>query len=111
MSHDRSSPRPRTEDLLDRFLRYVQIDTQSAEDSTTYPSTAKQLDLLRLLAGELRALGCADVKLDQHGYLTATIPSTLPLDQKAPVVGFLAHVDTTPEITGAGVKPIVWRNY
>lgn len=108
MSQDRS---PRAEDLLDRFLRYVRIDTQSADSSTTYPSTAKQLDLLRLLEGELRALGCADVKLDQHGYLTATISSTLPPGQKAPVVGFLAHVDTTPEITGAGVKPIVWRNY
>ncbi len=111
MSDDRSSQRPRTEDLLDRFLRYVQIDTQSAENSTTYPSTAKQLDLLRLLEDELRALGCADVQLDCHGYLTATIPSTLPPGRTAPVVGFLAHVDTTPEITGAGVRPIVWRNY
>lgn len=101
----------RAEQLLDRFLRYVQVDTQSNPDSTTYPSTAKQLDLLRILETELRAIGCADVVLDEHGYLTATIPSTLPAGKHAPTIGFLAHVDTSPDITGARVKPIVWRNY
>ncbi len=101
----------RAEALLARFLSYVQIDTESDPESTTYPSTAKQLDLLRALEVELRQIGCADVKLDQHCYLTATVPSTLPPGRAAPVVGLLAHVDTSPDITGAGVTPIVWRNY
>src|SRR5579884_1992493 len=111
MSDQSSTDRSRVESLLDRFLRYVQIDTQSDESSTSYPSTAKQFDLLRLLEQELSQIGCRDVKLDENGYLTATIPGTLPAKPSAPVIGFLAHVDTTPEITGSGVKPIVWRNY
>ncbi|HVC35316.1 MAG TPA: peptidase T [Chloroflexota bacterium] len=111
MSRDQSSQRSRAQDLLDRFLRYVRIDTQSDESSTTSPSTAKQLDLLRLLDDELRALGCHEVHLDRFGYVTATIPSTLPRGATAPVIGFLAHVDTSPEITGTGVKAIVWRRY
>src|SRR5262245_57865126 len=95
---------------LDRFLRYVAIDTQSVEDSKTYPSTPKQYDLLRLLADELRAAGVADAALDEYGYLFATIPATS--DKKdVPVIGFIAHVDTSPEMSGAGVKPIVHRNY
>src|SRR5579859_1159105 len=98
----------RAEALLNRFLSYVQIDTQSDPSSSSYPSTDKQLTLLRQLASELRQIGCADVSFDEHGYVTATIPSTLPADAKVPVVGFLAHVDTTPEITGAGVRPLVW---
>lgn len=102
---------PRAEQLLNRFLRYVQVDTQSNPDSTTYPSTAKQFDLLRMLEAELRAIGGSQVSLDEHGYLTATIPSTLPAGKSAPTVGFLAHVDTSPDITGAGVKPMVWRHY
>lgn len=101
----------RQRQLLDRFLRYVQIDTESDPTSTTYPSTAKQYDLLRLLEAELRAIGCQDVNLDEHGYLTATVPSTLPAGRTVPTIGFLAHVDTSPDITGAGVKPIVWRGY
>jgi tripeptide aminopeptidase len=96
--------------VRDRFLRYVVIDTQSVEDSKTYPSTAKQFELLRLLERELRAIGAADVELDTHGYLFATIPATSPKTD-VPVVGFIAHVDTSPEINGAGVRPIVHRNY
>ncbi len=111
MTPDTAPALPRTEVLLDRFLRYVRIDTASDPTSSTYPSTAKQLDLLRLLEAELRALGCADVSLDAHGYLTATIPSTLPAGRTAPVVGLLAHVDTSPDVSGAGVSPIVWRSY
>lgn len=111
MSRDLSSPSARMNDLLDRFLRYVRIDTQSAEGSSSYPSTAKQYDLLRPLEAELRSLGCHDVRLDAHGYLTATVPSTLPAGSTASTIGFLAHVDTSPEITGTGVKPIVWRGY
>ena len=111
MSHDQPSPGSRMNTLLARFLRYVRIDTQSDESSTTYPSTAKQYDLLRLLEGELRALGCQDVRLDDYGYVTATVPSTLPAGSTASTIGFLAHVDTSPEITGTGVKPIIWRGY
>src|SRR5438552_7137650 len=104
-------PRTRVKALLERFLRYVRIDTESDPNSTTYPSTFKQFDLLRLIENELRVVGCADVKLDANGYLTATVPSTLAAGATAPVVGLLGHVDTSPDITGAEVKPIVWRNY
>jgi len=96
--------------VLDRFLRYVRYDTQSDERSTTYPSTGKQLVLLRDLAAELRALGLADADVDAHGYVTATIPATTGLEH-VPTIGFIAHVDTSPEMTGVGVEPIVHRNY
>ena len=95
---------------VERFLRYVKLDTQSTETSETYPSTAKQLDLLRHLVEELRALGLADAEMDEHGYVMATIPATTA-KSGVPVVGFIAHVDTSPEMSGAGVKPIVHRNY
>ena len=100
----------RASSVLDRFLRYVRIDTQSAEDSPTYPSTPGQWDLLRLLADELKAVGLADVTLDAHGYVFATIPAT-SAKHSVPTIGFIAHVDTSPEMDGAGVKPIVHRNY
>src|SRR4051794_965185 len=96
--------------VLDRFLRYVQYDTQSDERSTTYPSTDKQLVLLRDLTVELRAMGVADASMDAHGYVTATIPATID-KPGIPVIGFIAHVDTSPEMSGAGVKPIVHRDY
>ena len=95
---------------VERFLRYVAFDTQSDENSTTYPSTEKQLVLLRHLVEELQALGLDDVAMDEHGYVTATVPSTTR-KQKVPVIGFIAHVDTSPEISGTGVKPIVHENY
>jgi tripeptide aminopeptidase len=91
------------EDAAERFLRYVRIDTQSDEDSETYPSTAKQLDLLRLLRDELQELGLADAQIDEHGYVTATVPATIDAD--VPVIAFFAHVDTAREVTGAGVQP------
>jgi tripeptide aminopeptidase len=94
--------------VLDRFLRYVQIDTQSDESSTSYPSTDKQLVLLRSLVDELRAIGLADAAIDDYGYVMATVPSTTT-KTKVPVIGFIAHVDTSPEMPGAGVKPIVHR--
>lgn len=96
--------------VLDRFLRYVAYDTQSDEASTTYPSTDKQLVLLRELAVELAALGLADAAIDEFGYVMATIPATT---RKAgvPVIGFIAHVDTSPEMPGANVRPIVHRGY
>ena len=95
--------------VLDRFLRYVTYDTQSDESSKTYPSTDKQLVLLRDLAGELRDLGAADAVVDEFGYVMATIPATAGGD--APTIGFIAHVDTSPEMSGAHVKPIVHRAY
>ena len=91
--------------VLERFLRYVQYDTQSDENSATYPSTSKQLVLLRDLASELRTIGLADAAIDEHGYVTATVPSTS--GKAVPAIGFIAHVDTSPEVTGANVKPLV----
>jgi len=96
--------------VLERFLRYVQYDTQSDESSATYPSTAKQLVLLNDLAEELRSLGLADAAIDPHGYVTATIAATTT-KHDVPVIGFIAHVDTSPEMPGAGVKPIVHQQY
>jgi tripeptide aminopeptidase len=95
--------------ILERFLRYVQYDTQSDETSTTYPSTSKQLVLLRELAQELRSLGLADAAIDEHGYVTATVPPKS--SRNIPAIGFIAHVDTSPEMSGAGVKPIVHRRW
>jgi tripeptide aminopeptidase len=91
------------EDAAGRLLRYVRIDTQSDEDSTAYPSTEKQLDLLRLLHDELSELGAADARIDEHGYVTATIPATV--DDDVPTIAFFAHVDTAREVTGANVNP------
>jgi len=96
--------------VLDRFLRYVRYDTQSDERSTTYPSTARQLVLLRDLVDELRALGLADAAIDDRGYVMATVPATTRKPD-VPTIGFIAHVDTSPEVAGAGVKPIVHRAY
>ena len=96
--------------VLERFLRYVQYDTQSNESSDSYPSTPSQLVLLEALARELEALGATDVRMDEHGYVTATVPATSP-KMSIPTIGFIAHVDTSPEMSGAGVKPIVHRRY
>jgi tripeptide aminopeptidase len=92
--------------VLPRFLNYVTYDTKADDTSTTYPSTPGQLVLLRVLADELRALGLSDVVMDEHGYVMATIPATTS-KANVPVVGFIAHVDTSPEMPGDGVKPIV----
>jgi tripeptide aminopeptidase len=91
--------------LLDRFLRYVRIDTQSARDRQQSPSTPGQLDLARLLVEELLALGLEDAALDDNGYVTATLAG------EGPVIGLLAHVDTSPDAPGAGVEPIVHRGH
>ena len=91
------------EDAAARFLRYVRFDTQSDEDSTSYPSTAKQLELLRVLADELKEIGVADASIDEHGYVTGTIPATI--DRDVPTIAFFAHVDTAREVTGANVQP------
>jgi len=91
------------EDAAERFLRYVRIDTQSDGDSETYPSTAKQLDLLRLLVTELEELGLEDAAIDEHGYVTASVPATV--DGDVPTIAFFAHVDTAREVSGANVSP------
>lgn len=96
--------------VLDRFLRYVTYDTQSREGASTYPSTPGQLVLLNDLVAELRAMGLADAGIDEYGYVMATIPSSTT-KPNVPVIGFIAHVDTSPEMSGAGVKPIVHPHY
>jgi tripeptide aminopeptidase len=95
---------------LERFLRYVTFDTQSDEQSSTFPSTPGQVVLLRTLADELNALGLADVLMDPYGYVVATVPAT-PGHESAPVIGFIAHVDTSPEMPGHDVRPIVHERY
>lgn len=97
------------ESVKERFLRYVKIDTQSEQNVDAIPSTEKQLDLCRLLYGELAALGAQDVKLDEHGYVTATIPANTK--KSAPVVGLLAHVDTVDAVSGANIKPVLTPDY
>lgn len=101
---------PMKTSVTERFLHYVTYDTQSCENSDTYPSTLKQLVLLDRLVEELKQMGVADAARDEHGYVMATVPATT---KKAgvPVVGFIAHVDTSPESSGAGVKPVVHRNW
>jgi len=96
--------------VLERFLRYVKLDTASDPTSESTPSTAKQLVLLDLLVEELSALGLKDAKRDEFGIVMATLPANTA-KKNVPVIGFLAHVDTSPELPGAGVKPIVHRNY
>ena len=96
--------------VLDRFLRYVVVDTRSDERSLACPSTPGQLVLMRMLADELREMGAGDVVLDEHGYLTATVPATGNC-AAVPAIGFIAHVDTSPEMPGADVRPIVHRRY
>jgi tripeptide aminopeptidase len=95
---------------LERFLRYVTIDTRSDELSTTTPSTPGQWILLRLLVEELKDIGVSDVSIDEFGYVMATIPAT-STKEGIPAIGFLAHVDTSPEMPGHGVKPIVHERY
>ena len=95
---------------VERFLEYVKFDTQSREDSDSYPSTAGQLELLQRLYDELKAFGLVDVSFDDHGYVFATVPATSD-KQEVPVIGFLAHVDTSPEMSGQDVKAIIHRDY
>jgi tripeptide aminopeptidase len=98
-----------THTVTERLLRYVVIDTQSDPSSPTCPSTAKQKDLGRLLAAELKTMGLTDAHLDDHGYVYATIPATT--DKKVPVICFCSHMDTAPDCTGKDVKPQVLKNY
>jgi tripeptide aminopeptidase len=104
-----------SEKVLDKFLRYAKIDTQSNDASETTPSTAKQFDLGNLLHRELLALGVKDAEIDQHCYVMATIPSNIPEGHpafgKVPRIGFVAHVDTSPDVTDTNVNPQIIENY
>ena len=93
----------------DRFMRYVQVDTQSDTQSHSFPTTEKQKDLSAMLVTELKAMGISDAELDEYGYVYATIPSNS--DKNVPVICFCAHVDTAPDASGSGVKPLLHRNY
>jgi tripeptide aminopeptidase len=96
-------------DVLARFLRYVRVETQSARDRTSSPSTPGQLDLARMLVEELQAIGLEDVRLDENGYVTATLAPTVEGD--LPTIGLIAHMDTSPDAPGAGVDPLVHEAY
>lgn len=97
-------------ELKERFLKYVAVNTQSDENSETFPSTAGQWDLLNMLVEEMKLLGLEDVSIDKYGYAMGTIPAT-PGKESAPVIGFLAHVDTSPDMSGKDVRPRVIENY
>ena len=97
-------------DLKERFLKYVSFDTRSDEASETFPSTEKQLVLLRFLKEELETIGLKEVTMDEYGYVMATLPAT-PGYEKTPVIGFISHVDTAPDMSGENVKPHVVENY
>jgi len=96
-------------EILNRFLSYVAIDTRSDDTSTTFPSTAKQFDMLNLLHDQLKAFGLADVSIDANGYVMGTLPSNT--SKNVPVIGFVAHVDTSPDMSGTDVKPRLVENY
>ena len=95
--------------VVERFLKYVKIDTRSDEDSTTVPSTAKQLNLARELVKEMEDMGLKNVSLDENGYVMAELPSNI--DKKVPVIGFIAHMDTSPDMSGENVNPQIVKNY
>ena len=97
-------------ELKDRFLKYVSYDTQSSEQSRTFPSTDKQLVLLRELADEMKALGMTEVTMDAHGYVMGTVPASKGCEN-APVIGFIAHVDTSPDMSGKDVRPRTIEEY
>ncbi|NCB18893.1 MAG: peptidase T [Bacteroidia bacterium] len=97
--------------ILERFLRYISIDTASDPESPTQPSSEKQLTLSRLLVKELKEMGVKDVALDQYGYVMATIPSNLPSGTKVPKIGFIAHVDSAPDAPGDNINPQIIENY
>lgn len=97
--------------LLPRFLDYVKTDTSSSEESETSPSTEKQFSLAKKLVDELKGLGLDDASVDEHCYVTATLKGNLPDNTKVPVVGLIAHLDTSPAVSGTNVKPIVHKNY
>ena len=98
-----------TNEIFERFLKYIKIDTQSDEASESFPSTTKQLDLAKVLRDELLQFGLKDAELDANGYVTATLPANT--DKKIPVIGFIAHMDTSPDMSGANINPQILKNY
>src|ERR1035438_10789982 len=94
---------------VEKFLRYVKYDTQSDEEATSFPSTAKQKILSADLAKELKGMGLKDAQMDENGYVIATLPSNT--EKKVPVIAFIAHVDTSPAVSGENVNPIIHKNY
>jgi tripeptide aminopeptidase len=105
------SQKPPKETALDRFLRYAKIDTQSAEDQPTVPSTKKQFNLANLLAKELKEIGAQNVRVSEFGIVYATVPGNLTDNSKVPVIGFISHMDTSPAVSGENVNPIFHKNY
>ena len=103
--------KPPTETAMDRFLRYAKIDTQSQEDQSTTPSTRKQFNLANLLAKELTALGAENVRVSEFGIVYAMVSGNLADNSKVPVVGFIAHMDTSPAVSGENVNPVIHKNY
>lgn len=103
--------KPPRETAFERFMRYVKIDTQSKEDQPTVPSTKKQFDLANLLAKELKELGAEQVRVSEYAFVYAIVPGNLPDNSKVPVIGFISHMDTSPEVSGANVNPIIHKNY
>lgn len=97
------------QNLIDRFISYVTVDTESDPESNTTPSTAKQWDLANALVDELKAIGMEDVSIDEHAYIMATLPSNV--DHEVPVIGFISHFDTSPDFTGANVNPQIVEDY
>jgi tripeptide aminopeptidase len=106
-----SSLKPPKETALERFLRYVKIDTQSKEDEEAVPSTRKQLTLANLLAKELRDLGAENVRVSEFGIVYAMIPGNSPDTARIPVIGFMSHMDTSPAVSGANVNAVIHKNY
>lgn len=103
--------KPPKEPALDRFLRYAKIDTQSKDDQQTVPSTRKQFNLANLLAKELKDIGAENVRVSEFAIVYATVPGNLPDNSKVPVIGLLAHMDTSPAVSGENVNPIIHKNY
>ncbi|MEK7263976.1 MAG: hypothetical protein AAB071_05640 [Bacteroidota bacterium] len=103
--------KPPKETALERFLRYVKIDTQSKDDVETVPSTEKQRNLATLLAKELKKLNVQNVRLSEYGFVYAIIPGNLPDNTSVPAIGFMAHMDTSPAVSGENVHPLIHKNY
>src|SRR5438105_1370986 len=100
-----------TESVMDRFLRYAKIDTQSAEDQPVVPSTKKQFDLARLLEKELNDLGVKNVRVSEFAIVYGLVPGNLADNSKVPTIGLMAHMDTSPAVSGTNVNVIIHKNY
>jgi len=97
------------QELLNRFLKYISIDTKSDDASTTFPSVEKETAFAKFLVEELKAIGLQEVEMDEFSYVTATLPSNI--DKEVPVIGFIAHMDTAPDMCGEVTNPLIVENY